>query len=705
MRSKLIILIIVSMLLVGCDSGEPEKTELNTPVMDKGFKNYIEQGDLPALVERKKIRILLSETSADISYFPRQGLPVHYESDLLSQFTEQQGLEPEWIYVEKLQDLIPMLLEGKGDVIASNLTMTEARKQKVAFTVPVVITKEQLIVRNEEKIKSFKELKGRKVALLETSSYWGTMQQHQKKYPGINLQAVDPQKSVIDILDDVANAKLDVTIADSNIIDALLPVQPKLKVAFDVSGERPIGWAVRPDSEKLKEALNDFLNRENLVDYQHMTLLGDLAEIKKRKKLRVLTRNNAATYFLWRGELMGFEYELVKDFAKKLGVRLEVIVVPTRKALFTWLKEGKGDMVAASMTIPPKDNKRDQSKGLSYSRSYSTAKEIVVGRSSEDPVTSFSDLAGRTFHVRKSSAYWNTLVKLKGEGVSINLKPVPESEETEEILAKVATGKYDLTLSDSHILDIELTWRDDIKALFDTGKEVSHGWVVRDSSPELLESINKYIKKTYRGLFYNMTRTKYFEKPKTIAKRLEQRVDNSSDGKLSPYDEYVKKYAKQYNFDWRLVTAQMFQESKFNPKAKSWAGALGLMQIMPRTARELGVKNLKDPELSIKAGIKYLDWLRDRFETEISVKDRMWFTLAAYNAGPGHVHDARRLAKKMGWSSTRWFDNVERAMLLLSKRKYARKARHGYVRGREPVGYVRQISDRFQAYVKLTETR
>ena len=305
--------------------------------------------------------------------------------------------------------------------------------------------------------------------------------------------------------------------------------------------------------------------------------------------------------------------------------------------------------------------------------------------------------------MRRSSAYWETLHELKSNGMKIHVKAVPESEETEDILAKVASGDYDLTLADRHILDVELTWRDDIKPVLDSGKEVAHGWVTRASSPELLKAVNQYIKRKYRGLFYNMTRTKYFEKPKTIAKRLEQRVDNGSNGKLSPYDDFVKEYAEQYNFDWRLVTAQMFQESKFNPKAKSWAGALGLMQIMPRTARELGVKNLKDPKLSIEAGIKYLDWLRDRFEPELPIKDRMWFTLAAYNAGPGHVHDARRLAKRMGLSSTRWFDNVERAMLLLSKRKYAKQARHGYVRGREPVNYVRQISDRFQAYVKLTQ--
>ena len=167
----------------------------------------------------------------------------------------------------------------------------------------------------------------------------------------------------------------------------------------------------------------------------------------------------------------------------------------------------------------------------------------------------------------------------------------------------------------------------------------------------------------------------------------------------------MKRHAEQYGFDWRLLVAQMYQESRFDPQAKSWAGALGLMQVLPRTARQMGFDgDLADPEIGIHAGVKYMAWMRERFDPELPVLDRMWFTLAGYNAGAEHVRDARRLARKKGWSSKRWFGNVERAMLLLSQRKYARKARHGFVRGREPVNYVRQIKQRYEAYVRLTES-
>lgn len=685
----------------GCDSSDkPDGTAANAPSPDKSFKNYVEQGDLPALQKRGKLRILVSDAGLEVPYLPRRGLPVHYESDLITRFAKEQGLQPEWIYVERFDRLIPMLLEGKGDVIASNLTITEQRKEQVAFSVPVAVAKEQLIVRSDNPVKNLKDLDGKTVALLKSTSYWQTMQRHKADHPGIDLQQVADNKSVIDLLDGVATGKYEATVADSNLINAILPAQPDLKVAFNVSGERPIGWAVRPDAEQLQQALNSFLNRENLMSRSGKPYKADLDQIKERNVLRVITRNNAATYFLWRGELMGFEYELAKHFADRIGVRLEMVVAPSRDVLLRWLVQGKGDLVAASLTIP----EINSSPTVRYSRPYNKVYEIIVGRSDDDELDDVSQLSGRTLYVRRSSSYWRTLQEIRQQGVDINIEVVPENEETEQIIAKVASGDYDLTLADSNILNIELTWRDDIKGLLNLGEEVSHGWVVRTDSPKLLQAVNDYFDDEYRGLFYNITHKKYFEKPKTIAKRLQQRVDRG-DGQLSPYDDMVRQYAEEYNFDWRLVTAQMYQESRFDPLAKSWAGARGLMQVMPRTARELGIGNLKDPKKGLEAGIKYLDWVRERFEPELPVKDRMWFTLAAYNAGVGHVRDARALARRQGWEPTRWFGNVERAMLLLSKRKYARKAKHGYVRGSEPVKYVRQIRDRYLAYTKLTQKR
>ncbi|MEE9302780.1 MAG: transglycosylase SLT domain-containing protein, partial [Thiotrichaceae bacterium] len=173
---------------------------------------------------------------------------------------------------------------------------------------------------------------------------------------------------------------------------------------------------------------------------------------------------------------------------------------------------------------------------------------------------------------------------------------------------------------------------------------------------------------------------------------------------LSIYDQHVKTYANKYGFDWRLITAQMFSESRFRPNARSSAGAIGLMQVMTNTGRQLRLRKLTDPETNIHAGVKYMHWLSGKFEPELSVADRTWFTLASYNAGLGHVLDARRLAANRGLDKNRWFGNVEKAMLLLSKKQHYRKARYGYVRGREPVGYVRKIKNLYENYLNVVGT-
>jgi membrane-bound lytic murein transglycosylase F len=172
---------------------------------------------------------------------------------------------------------------------------------------------------------------------------------------------------------------------------------------------------------------------------------------------------------------------------------------------------------------------------------------------------------------------------------------------------------------------------------------------------------------------------------------------------LSPYDELAKKYALKHNLDWRLVVAQMWQESNFDPEAESHMGAQGLMQVMPRTAQEMGFKPpLFDPEHSVYAGTKYLDWVKNRFENELPADERLWFSLAAYNAGIGHLRDARALARQLGLDPNKWFDNVEVAMLKLSEPRYFEKARHGYARGEEPVLYVRNIRDLYRAYTDVS---
>lgn len=681
----------------GPGDGEPGAAAI--PATRARDNTYTETGDLEQLRKHGRLRILTPRKPEGLELLPRGGLPQDSEVVLAKGFAKSLGLEPEQILVDGYEDLIPALLSGKGDIIADNLTVTKSRLKRIAFSVPVAYVREQLITRSGESVQGPDDLSGRRIAIHASDSYAEAIERLRKRHPDIEVETVPENIPTEAILEGVADSRFDVTAADSNVFDAVRAYRQDLKVAFDLGNVRSIGWGVRPGSKRLLEALNGYLGEHHLAGAGPMIHTGDLDEIKKRKVLRVLTRNNASTYFLWRGELLGFDYELVKRFAEEHGLRLEMVVPPSRDDLLTWLSEGKGDIVAASLTVTA-DRK---TRGVAFSRPYNRVSELLVTRSDDLGLESPQDLRGRKVVVRRSSSYWDTLQGLKAQGIDFELSAAPEELETEELINRVAKGEYDLTVADSHILDIELTWRDDVRAAFALGDPRDHGWAVRPENKVLLAAINDFLKKEYRGLFYNITYKKYFKNTKNINRYAEQRADRRADGSLSPYDSLAREYARRYGFDWRMVVSQMYQESRFDPTAKSWVGALGLMQVMPRTARELGLENLRKPETGLHAGVKYLAWLMERFEPELEVADRTWFALAAYNAGIGHVHDARRLARQMGWNADKWFGNVENAMLLLSKKKYARGARYGYVRGEEPVKYVRQIRDRYQAYIALTE--
>ena len=415
--------------------------------------------------------------------------------------------------------------------------------------------------------------------------------------------------------------------------------------------------------------------------------------------LRVLLRNNAASYFLYRGELMGFQYELAKQFAKQHRLRLEVLVPDSHRQMMEWLVEGRADI--ASGFLVPRDD--DRELGIEFSRPYHRAKAHFIVRE-DDSLSDLTGLKGRSVVLQQSSHYWDALQQLRAEGHDFNLVAAAENLETEDIIHQVASGKVDITLADEHLMDIEIAQGIKIRSAFAFGDDQPHTVAVRRDNKQLLAALNAFIKKENKGLLYNILYKKYFRNKRGIRRYAQAQEEAVLTGRLSPYDEITRRYADRYGFDWRLVTAQMYQESRFDPKAKSFAGARGLLQVMPKTANQMGFKQLEDPDTGIHAGIKYLDWVRERFDEDLDFADRLWFSLAAYNAGYGHVSDARRLARKKGWDPNRWFDNTEKAMLLLSRKEYARQAKHGYVRGREPVNYVSSIRERFRAYLEMTGT-
>jgi membrane-bound lytic murein transglycosylase F len=656
-------------------------------------------GDFIDILGSGKLRILLTRDFSSADYLPRRASPLAEQQRIAEEFALSHGLIPELVIVDNFSKLIPALEAGLGDIIVDNLTINDLRLEKISFSVPVDHVNEQVIVAKTDKsVQRVRDLNGKRVMVSRDSTFWHALTWlKDNRYPEIEILETSDGIQIETVLDDLAVGKIDATIMDSNLVKIYDSFRDDIRVATNFSRQRDIGWGVRKNAPRLVNEINRYLQLEFQVEDHDKQFTGDFDQIRKRRVLRVLLRNNAASYFLYRGELMGFEYELAREFADYHGLRLEVVVPPGYQELTTWLLEGKADI--AMGFLEPDDLQRRL--GIDYSDPYHYARQHIVVHK-DDSAISLADLDDQTISVRSRSHYWKSLSRLQNGGAGFNLRATDDDVETEYLIQQVGHGKYKATMADEHLLDIELAKSIPVRSAHALELEVPHSIALRKRNPELKRALNEFVKRMYKSEFYNVIYLEYFKNRRSVQRLARGRIIDPSKGQISPYDELVRKYSDRYGFDWRLVTAQMYQESRFNPKAKSHIGARGLMQLMPRTAKEMGVIDIVDPASSIRGGVKYLDWLRDRFDADLVISDRLWFTLAAYNAGSGHVQDARRLAGQLGHNPDRWFGHTEQAMLLLGKKQYAKKARYGYVNGSEPVNYVRDIKQRFEAYVDLS---
>ncbi len=656
-------------------------------------------GDFVDILGSGKLRILLTRDFSSVDYLPRRASPLAEQQRIAEEFALSHGLIPELVIVDNFSKLIPALEAGLGDIIVDNLTINDQRLEKISFSVPVDHVNEQVIVaRTNKSLQRVRDLNGKRVMVSRDTTFWHALTWlKDNRYSEIEILETPDGIQNEAVLDELAAGEIDATIMDSNLVEIYKSFRDDIRVATNFSSQRDIGWGVRKNAPRLVSEINRYLQLEFQVEDHDKQFTGDFDQIRKRRVLRVLLRNNAASYFLYRGELMGFEYELAREFADYHGLRLEVVVPPGYQELTTWLLEGKADI--AMGFLKPDDLQRGL--GIDYSDPYHYAKQHIVVHK-DDSAVSLADLDDQTISVRSRSHYWKSLSRLQNGGAGFSLRATDDDVETEYLIQQVGHGKYQATMADEHLLNIELAKSIPVRSAHTLELEVPHSIALRKRNPGLKQALDEFVKRIYKSEFYNVTYLEYFKNRGSVQRLARGRIVDPLTGQISPYDELVRKYSDRYGFDWRLVTAQMYQESKFDPGAKSHIGARGLMQLMPRTAKEMGVKDISDPASSIRGGVKYLDWLRDRFDADLAISDRLWFTLAAYNAGAGHVHDARRLAGQLGHDPDRWFGHTEQAMLLLEKKQYAKKARYGYVNGSEPVNYVRDIKQRFEAYVDLS---
>lgn len=631
--------------------------------------------DLASIVHSGKLRVLY------LSRQPRALSISQTEKTMLERFARQYNLVLEWHGVQHQWDLLAKLASGRGDIIIGQGNKLAAGMTDIAaFTHPWISSYQQVVVRSDtSRIDSLDDLRFRQVALKRSSPMWHLMHELAGDNPTMGLVEIPEQLSLNEIMQRVANGQYDVTVADSEFLREYLPQHPELSSVYDLSAPEQKAWAVACNAVNMQDALNNFLNKNHLEFNLSQIYFDDLPKLKDRKVLRLITYQDPEHYFLDDGGLHGFEYELVRKFARSQNMRVDVVLANSHAEMEKMLMNGAGDVIAASLPI---NSITDNS--VVFTSPYNYSSPIIVGRPGENPILDERGLNGRRITISAESPYLNLLEAIRARGVDMEIDIAPERYDARQIVSMIGRGMFDLTVVDSNKFDSDMLDKQGVIANFALSEPAAEGWAVRKNDEQLLTALNNYIGNIYRKGFYNTLYAKYIKNP---GKYLDDDPGQFAVAdKLSPYDDIVIKYADKYSFDWRLIVAQMYQESRFNPQAVSHAGAECLMQMLPTTAEEVGVSKLDNPSSCIKAGVRYLSQLRGQFEPDLLLEERTWFSLASYNAGYGSVQRARKQAAEMGLDPNRWFGNVELAM-----------------HARETVAYVQDIRTLYNNYVRLTQ--
>jgi membrane-bound lytic murein transglycosylase F len=411
--------------------------------------------------------------------------------------------------------------------------------------------------------------------------------------------------------------------------------------------------------------------------------LSSVDRIRERGSIVMITQNSGNTYFLYREQPAGFEYDLAAEFARYLKVDLEV-VTPGWLEMFDMLDHGVGDFIAAGVTVIPSREKR-----VDFSDPYLTVRQEVIVHHDNFNVRSIEDLRGKKVHVRAGTSYQERLAELLGEGVDMELVLIPDIT-TDELIRQVADAEIDITVTDSNIALINRVYHPDIRIAFPISEPQSLSWAVRKGNRELLQTLNGFFTRIRTDGTLDEIYNRYHEDRNTLGRFDVKAFHEKVDTHLPRYQNMIKDAADRHGFDWRLIAAMIYQESHFNPRARSYTGVRGLMQVTQKTAAEMGIVNRMDPEQSIEAGVGYLASLHERFDDIDSDRDRLLFSLASYNVGYGHVRDAQKIVREHGSDPDSWSSLLE-ALPLLRMPEYYRETRYGYARGTEPVRYVGNI--------------
>ncbi|MDR0824055.1 MAG: transglycosylase SLT domain-containing protein [Prevotella sp.] len=430
----------------------------------------------------------------------------------------------------------------------------------------------------------------------------------------------------------------------------------------------------------------------------------DFEQIKSKGELTIITLNSSTSYFIYKEEPMGYDYDLAQDFCDHYGLTLNVKIAENTTKLLEMLEKGDGDLVA--FPVPIQNELKDS---ISYCGLNQVTHQILVQSANKGDtiIKEVTGLIGKEVYVEENTKYHQRLINLNSElGGGIKIHPVSEDTITsEDLIEMVSLGKIKYTVCDEYIAKLNRTYYRNIDISLPVSFDQRASWAIRKDTPKLGKALDEWFVQNDNTPVYKGITKKYFELSKQPFEGEYKAPKNLPKGTVSIYDDLFKKHTKGTQYDWHLLAAICYHESRFQNNLTSWAGAAGIMGLMPRTASSLGLtsEDRMNPDLSIGAAVDLLDRLNKIFRG-VNASERTKFILAAYNGGNGHINDAQALAEKYGASPYIWEGNVKKYLELKSNPEYYNDpvCKSGYFRSGETTAYVNNVLSTIERFKRIS---
>lgn len=413
-----------------------------------------------------------------------------------------------------------------------------------------------------------------------------------------------------------------------------------------------------------------------------------VVDLKKHGELVVLTRNAPTTWYQGRDGEAGLEHDLIQSFAKNHNLTVRFIVKDNFEALLGSIQDGKAHIAAAGIT---KTTERQQQGYIFGPVYHHVQQQVVCRRNGKTLPKNVDDLVGKKIAVIAGSTYADSLIHLKLEQEKLQWDVVNDVS-TEQLLDRVWKKELDCTISDSNIIKINRRYYPELVTPFSISKNEPLAWIITPKWRGLLPDIESWLAKIKSNGDYDSIIERYYGHVQVYDYVDNRRFIRRIKSRLPKYQSTFKTAASKHGLPWTLLAAQSYQESHWNPRAKSPTGVRGMMMLTLSTAKSVGVKYRLNPIQSINGGAKYLQKMIRRIPDEVQEEDKIWYALAAYNIGYGHLKDAMKLANNQELNANQWV-NLKNVFPLLSNKKYYKKLKYGYARGSEPVRYVQRIRE------------